>query len=597
MDPVINDFSIQVATVNGSGSQTANNVLMRSLFQLGIPVSGKNIFPSNIAGLPTWFTIRANKDGWTARKKEIDILVAMNAVTVEDDFRNLKPGSVAIYNTELKYTENRTDITYYAVNFPEIVRQCCPETKLRKLVTNMVYVGILQHLLSIEPAEIEKAIRKAFKTKAKAADLNVTAAKAGAEWAAKNLQKKDPFRVQRMDKNKGKIIIEGNAAAGIGCMMAGVTFASWYPITPSSSLCESMLEYMEKYRMDPETGKPTFAIVQAEDELAAIGMALGAGWAGARSMTSTAGPGISLMAEFIGLGYYAEVPAVIFDVQRVGPSTGLPTRTAQGDIRSMAYLSHGDCKHIVLLPDSPEEIYEFAQTAFDLTERFQTPVFVGLDLDLGMNNWMSDPFPYPQKGLDRGKIITKADLDRGVKFERYRDVDGDGIPYRTIPGNEHPLASYFTRGSGHNERAEYTEKADDYQRNMDRLARKYETARKCVPQPEVHNDEKARIGFLAFGSSHLAIVESQDQLRKEHGLATSYLRLRALPTNGAVKEFVQRHDRVYVVEQNRDGQMFDILRLELGADQGKLRSIRHYNGYPIDARSVTDALVASEKES
>ncbi|MBI5365689.1 MAG: 2-oxoacid:acceptor oxidoreductase subunit alpha [Planctomycetes bacterium] len=597
VEPVVNDLSIQVATVNGSGSQTANSVLMRTIFQMGVPVSGKNLFPSNIAGLPTWFTIRASKDGWIARKKEIDILVAMNLATIEEDFAALRPGSVAIYNTDLKYQETRSDLIYYPVNFSEVVKECCPETKLRKLVTNMVYVGIVQHLLGLDPAEVEKAIRRAFKSKVKAADLNTAAARAGAAYAAKNLPKRDKFRIERMNKTAGKIIIEGNAAAAIGAIFGGVTFCAWYPITPSSSLCEALIEYAGTYRVDPETKKNTFAIVQAEDELASIGMVLSAGWAGARSMTTTSGPGVSLMSEFVGLGYYTECPGVIFDVQRVGPSTGLPTRTAQSDLKSLLYLSHGDTRHIVVFPANPEEAYQFSQDAFDLAERFQTPVFVAMDLDLGMNNWMADAFPYPTKPLDRGKVLSKADLDRLGKFERYADVDGDGIPYRTLPGNPHPLAGYFTRGSGHNEKAQYTEKAEDYVRNMDRLARKYETARKWTAPPLVQQDPAAKVGFIAFGTTHHAIVESQDQLKKEQGLPTSYLRIRALPTTSAIKEFVQRHERVYVVEQNRDGQMYDYLRLEVGgADALKLRTIRHYSGIPIDARSVTDALLAQEKE-
>ncbi|OHB72240.1 MAG: ferredoxin oxidoreductase, partial [Planctomycetes bacterium RBG_16_43_13] len=403
---IVNDFSIQVATVNGSGSQTANNVLMRSIFQMGVPVSGKNIFPSNIAGLPTWFTIRANKDGYIARKKEIDILIAMNPETIEEDIKGLQPGAVAIYNSDLKFTVNRNDLTYYPIPFNKLVQEGCPNAEIRKLVVNMIYVGVASELFKIEYAEVEKALLKQFKSKQKAIELNLGAVKIGIDYVRKNIVKKDPYYVERMNKTAGKIIIEGNASAALGAMFAGCTVFSWYPITPSSSLGEALTEYFKKYRTDKTTGKATYAVVQAEDELAAIGMALGAGWAGARSMTATSGPGISLMAEFAGLGYYAEVPAVIYDVQRVGPSTGLPTRTAQGDILEVAFLSHGDTKHIMLFPATVEECYTMTFDAFNLAERFQTPVFVMSDLDLGMNNWMSAPFNYINKPLDRGKVLT-----------------------------------------------------------------------------------------------------------------------------------------------------------------------------------------------
>src|SRR5437870_6754018 len=482
--PVVNDFSIQVATVNGSGSQTANSVLMRAIFQMGVPVSGKNMFPSNIQGLPTWFTIRASKHGYIGRKKEIDFLVAMNPETAREDVLKLEGGAAVVYDEPLKLNALRSDLHFYPVPFDKLVGPVCPDAKLRKLVRNMIYDGILAQLLGIDMEEMRKALFKQFgKRKVKAAELNMGALAAGYDYAAKNFTKADPFRVEKMNSTTGKIIIEGNSAAALGCMFAGVSVVTWYPITPSSSLVETLIGYLKRFRIDQETGKATFAVVQAEDELASIGMALGAGWAGARSMTSTAGPGISLMSEFVGLGYYAEIPAVIFDVQRVGPSTGLPTRTAQGDLLSTAFLSHGDTKHILLIPSSVEECYSIAMDAFDLAERFQTPIFVMMDLDLGMNNWMSDGFKYPQKPIDRGKVLTADALKKIGEWGRYKDVDGDGIPYRTIPGDGMP--AFFTRGSGHNAKAQYSERPDDYVDNVDRLARNFETARKYVPEPVV----------------------------------------------------------------------------------------------------------------
>lgn len=593
---ITNDFSIQVATVNGSGSQSSNTVLMRSIFQMGIPVSGKNLFPSNIAGLPTWFTIRANKDGWTARRKEIDFLVAMNVDTARDDVMGLDPHRVVVYEENLKLNQYRKDLTFFPVPFSKLAIELTPDSRLRKLLANMIYVGVVGDLLEIDPAELEVALTKQFKGKAKAIALNKTALEIGRKFSQDNFDRTlVPYRCQRMNATKGKIIIDGNSAAALGCMFAGVTVATWYPITPSSSLCETLADYMKDYRTN-EDGKATFAIVQAEDELAAIGMALGAGWAGARSMTSTAGPGISLMNEFIGLGYYAEMPTVIFDITRVGPSTGLPTRTQQSDILSMVFCSHGDTKHIVLLPNSVSECFDMAYEAFDLAERFQTPIFVMSDLDLGMNNWMSDPFKFPKKKFDRGKVLSAEDLERLKKFERYRDVDGDGIPYRTLPGTNHPAAAYFTRGSGHNEAAGYSERPEDYQQNMDRLNRKYETAKQYVPQPEIMEAEEAKIGFLAFGTSHWAIIESRDQLKREYDMPVSYYRLRALPFTKDLIEFFRKHDRVYVVEQNRDGQMAMLVKLELPPDLvAKVQSIRHYTGLPLDARFVTNQVVAAEK--
>ncbi len=589
-----NDFSIHVATVNGSGSQSSNTVLMRSIFQMGIPVSGKNLFPSNIMGLPTWFTIRVSKDGYVARTQHVDILVAMNPQTAHEDVRELQPGSVCVSPLELGLDKVRDDVRHFQVPFNELASEASANIKLRKLLVNIIYVGILADLLDIDQEEIDKSIRRQFEGKEKAIDLNISAAMIGRNWAKNNLDRSNlPFKIEKMDKTDGKIIIDGNGACALGALFAGASVVTWYPITPSSSLCEQLIEYLEKYRTR-EDGKQTFSVIQAEDELAAVGMALGAGWCGARSMTSTSGPGISLMSEFTGYGYFAEIPTVIFDVQRVGPSTGMPTRTSQADLMSTYFLSHGDTKHIILLPSSVEECYEFSIRAFDLAERLQTPVFVLTDLDLGMNNWMSDPFKYPEKPFDRGKVLTAEDLERLGGFARYKDVDGDGIPYRTLPGTDHPKAAYFTRGSGHTETAAYTEKSSDYLALMDRLKHKWEEAKKLLPESETVPEDKAEIGIIAFGSTHWAILECQDQL-KEAGIAASYHRIKALPFTQSLKEFVDAHERVYVVEQNRDGQMLDLIRMEFPMLATKIRSIRHYNGLPIDAQFVTDHILDQEK--
>jgi 2-oxoglutarate ferredoxin oxidoreductase subunit alpha len=592
----VNDLSIQVATVNGSGSQTANSVLMRAIFQMGIPVSGKNMFPSNIAGLPTWFTIRASRKGYIGRRKEVDFLVAMNPETAREDVMKLDRGAEVVYDEQLKLNELRSDLRFYPVPFDKLVAPVCPDAKLRKLVRNMIYDGVVAWILSVEMQEIQKALVKQFgKRKAKAAELNWNAARAGYDFAEKTFAKSACHRVERGNATAGKIIIDGNSACALGAMFAGVTVVTWYPITPSSSLVESLIGYMKRFRMDPETGKATYAIVQAEDELASIGMALGAGWAGARSMTATAGPGISLMSEFIGLGYYAELPAVIYDVERVGPSTGLPTRTQQGDILMVATLSHGDTKHPMFFPCSPEECFSMSIDAFEFAEKFQTPVFVMTDLDLGMNNWMADPFPYPEKPMDRGKVLSAEDIERLGGFARYRDVDGDGVGYRTLPGTQHRAAAYFTRGSGHNDKAQYTEREDDYINNMDRLAHKFEVMRRYVPEPVEHAREGARIGFVAVGTSDYAVRESCDQLEAECGIAADYLRLKAYPFTDHLQDFIRRHDRVYVVDQNRDGQLLALMRLEFDAELiAKLRSLRYYGGLPLDARTVTDEVLKQD---
>ncbi len=590
---LVNDFSIQVATANGSGSQSSNTVLLRAIFQMGVPVSGKNLFPSNIAGLPTWYTIRASKDGWIARKKEIDLLVAMNGDSAREDVLALRPGAAVVYDAPLGLSALREDLIFYPVPFDAVVAPISSEPKLRRLLRNMAYVGVLARLLSVDLREVEAAIAKVFPGKAKARDLNVAAARAGFEHAAA-LEKRDGLEVRRMHATQGKVLVDGNSAAALGALFAGVTVVSWYPITPSSSLVETLISHLKQYRIGPD-GKATYAVVQAEDELAAVGMAIGAGWAGARAMTASAGPGLSLMSEFVGLGYYAEIPVVIFDVQRVGPSTGLPTRTAQGDVLSTAFLSHGDTQHVLLFPGSVEECFTMGVEAFDLAERLQTPVFVLTDLDLGMNVWMSDPFPYPERPLDRGKVLSREDLERVGEFARYADVDGDGIPWRTLPGTDHPKAAYFTRGTGHDETSAYSESPVVFEQNMARLRRKLDGARSLVPAPERHGAGGARIGMIAYGSSHPAVLEARAQLLSEAGLETDYLRVRGYPFAREVHAFVEEHDRVYVVEQNRDGQLAALLKLDLPADAvTRLRSIAHVHGLPLDARSVSDELLAQE---
>jgi 2-oxoglutarate ferredoxin oxidoreductase subunit alpha len=591
---IVNDFCINVATVNGSGSQSANGVLLKGIFGMGVPVSGKNGFPSNISGMPTWFAIRASKDGYEARTRNYQVLIAMNAVTAQQDVLGLEPGGVAIYEESLDLKQYRNDVFFYPVPFDKITAEVCPQAKLRKLVKNMVYVGATAQLLHIDLDVIEAAVKKQFARKQKVFDLNFGAVKAGWEYAAAHLPKQDPYSIERMHENDGKIIVDGNAACAMGAVFAGVTVVAWYPITPSTTTVEAASDLLKKLRVGPD-GKATFAVVQAEDELASIGMVLGAGWAGARSMTATSGPGLSLMTEFTGLGYYAEVPGVIFDVQRAGPSTGLPTRTQQADILFIAFLSHGDTQHIMIFPGSVKECFELAGEAFDIAERFQTPVFVLTDLDLGMNDWVSAPFEYPTKPLDRGKILSAADVERLGGFERYRDVDGDAIGWRTLPGTDHPKAAYFTRGSGHNDKAAYTENPEEYQAIMDRLVRKFNNARKAVPAPVVVRDSGQKIGFLAYGSTDFAMRESLDQIDREYGVKTDYMRIRAYPFAEAIHDFVARHDRVYLVEQNRDAQMAALLKMDLAAEQVvKLKSLLHYNGLPIDARTITEQFATKE---
>jgi 2-oxoglutarate ferredoxin oxidoreductase subunit alpha len=526
----------------------------------------------------------------------------MNVATAADDVRALRPGTLCIYRDDIDLDGVRDDIRLFPVPFQKLAEQAYPSDgkdkgyrdKLRKVV-NMVYVGVVAHATGIEMPAVEAGIRREFPgRKAKAAEINIAAARAGFEWAESNLPGDLPFRVERIDQTKEQILIEGNKAAALGTLFGGASMLSWYPITPSSSLAEYAEDFLKKYRVGPD-GKRTFAVVQAEDELAAIGMAIGAGWAGARAITATAGPGISLMAEFVGLAYFAEIPVVIVDVQRMGPSTGLPTRTSQGDILKLHLLGHGDCRHIVLIPGSVGECYSMTVESLDLAQQFQTPVFVATDLDLGMNLWLTDPFEYPAKPIQRGKVLSAEDLERLGKFERYKDVDGDGVCYRTVPGTPHKLAAYFTRGTGHNESSGYSERPEDWKKNLDRLSLKLESARRVLPKPEIDEVPGARVGLLAYGSTHPAIVEARDLLR-DQGLRSAYCRLRALPVSDDVIHFIERHERIYVVEQNRDGQVFALLRSALpGALADRLRSIPHYNGTPIAAENIVRPILGWEK--
>ncbi|MCA9964973.1 MAG: 2-oxoacid:acceptor oxidoreductase subunit alpha [Anaerolineales bacterium] len=589
---IINDFSMVVATANGTGSQTSNSALLRAFFKMGIPVNGKNIFPSNIQGLPTWYHIRVSKDGYVARRHTSEILVAFNEVTFHEDIRNLPAGGMCLYNADFRNPpDEREDITYYSIPVNQFVRATGMRGKQRDYVANMVYVGAMAYLLDIPLAEIEAALDYLFNGRRKLIDVNMEVVNAAYGWSTENIVKNDPYRVEPMGQTDGMIMMTGNEAAALGSVFGGVTFVAWYPITPSTSVVDGLNDYLPRFRRDPETGEKTYAVVQAEDELAAIGMILGAGWAGARAMTATSGPGISLMAEFAGLGYFIELPAVIWNIQRVGPSTGLPTRTGQGDVIFTYYLGHGDTKNVILFPSSLKECFEFGTTSFNLAEQLQTPVFVLSDLDLGMNNWMSEPFEYPTEPINRGKVLTAEQVTKG--FGRYKDVDGDGIPFRTLPGNENPLGAWFARGTGHNANAVYSERPEDWVENTDRLARKFDTARHLVPGPVVETHEGAKIGIIAYGTTCYAIDEARDRLAA-NGLATDFMRLRALPVNDSVKDFVANHDRVYVIELNRDGQMHNILQTEMPAMATKLVSLAHLDGMPLTARWVVEAIEAAE---
>jgi 2-oxoglutarate/2-oxoacid ferredoxin oxidoreductase subunit alpha len=591
---VVNDFSIVIATVNGSGSQTANGLLVRSAFKMGIPVSAKNLFPSNISGLPTWYNIRLSKDGYVARRDEAEILVAFNPATAEEDLANLPAGGVCIYPDDIKFGNPRQDVLLYAVPAKDIMKQAEIDPKLRDHVRNMVYVGALAHLLGFELDELREGLNHHFKGKAKPVEMNMNIVNLTLDWAKENLPKADPFRIERMEANQGLIMVDGNTAGALGAIFGGVTVGAWYPITPSTSLMDAVTAYLPKLRPAVD-GKNDFAIVQAEDELAAIGMVLGAGWAGARAMTATSGPGISLMTEFAGLGYFAEIPGVIWDIQRVGPSTGLPTRTSQGDLLPTYFLGHGDTRQVILLPGNMKECFEFGWRAFDLAERLQSPIFVLSDLDLGMNTWMTEPFDYPDQPMDRGKVLTKEDLDSLGHWGRYEDVDGDGIPYRTLPGNQNPLSAYFTRGTGHNTQAVYSERPDDWEQNLIRLEMKHETARSYVPKPVVDVREGAEIGIIAYGSTVDAINEARDHMRAQ-GIETSFIRVRALPLEDTLRDFVANHKRLYVVELNIEGQLCSLVQLYIPERAAEFRSIAHLDGLPLTANYVATAILEQEQK-
>ena len=596
VNKITNDFSITIATVNGSGSQTANVTLLRALFKMGIPVSGKNLFPSNIQGLPTWYTIRLSKDGYVARRDEQEVVVAMNPASFAKDLASVSPGGAFYYSDDIKLAISRSDICAYPMPTKLLAKNSDVSPNLRDYIANMVYVGVLVQMLGISMDAIQQALNFHFKGKEGPINSNLGVIRAGAEWAAQNLTKNDPFTVEKHDRTDGLIMADGNTAGALGAIYGGVQFAAWYPITPASSLAESLNVYLPQLRKTPE-GKNTYAVLQAEDEIAAIGMAVGAGWAGLRSMTSTSGPGISLMTEYTGLAHFAEVPVVIWDVQRVGPSTGLPTRTAQGDLTAIYFLGHGDKQHVILLPGSVQECFEFGWKAFDLAEGLQTPVFVLSDLDLGMNQWMTKPFEYPDAPMDRGKILWEADLDKlnGV-WGRYKDMDGDSIPYRTVAGNRHHAAAYFTRGTGHDENAKYTEEAGNWETNMLRLKSKYDTARSLVPKPLIEKMDGAKVGLITYGSSEAATREARVMLDQAGGLKTDLLRIRALPYTEEVIDFIKNHERVYIIEANRDGQMRQILSATLPEQAPRLRSAAHSDGLPLTARWVKESILAQEEK-
>jgi 2-oxoglutarate ferredoxin oxidoreductase subunit alpha len=590
-DRIVNEFSMTVGTMNGSGSQTSNLTLLRALFKMGIPVSGKNLFPSNIQGLPTWYTIRVSSEGYTARRETHEIVVAMNADTFVEDFRKVVPGGAFYYADHLKFAMDREDIAIYPIPAKDLAKASDAPASLRDYVANMAYVGVLAHMLDIDMDKIRLALDFHFGGKEKPIALNMGVIDAAASWAAESLEKQDPYFVAPLDMTSGYIMADGNTAAALGAIFGGMQFASWYPITPASSLAEAIQSNIGDLRDDLEKDGKTYAIIQAEDELAAIGMAVGAGWAGLRAMTSTSGPGISLMTEFAGLAYYAEVPVVVWDVQRVGPSTGLPTRTSQGDITMVNFLGHGDTSQIMLLPGSAKECFEFGWQAFDIAERLQAPVFVMSDLDLGMNQWMTEPFEYPDKPFDRGKVHWEEDLEKlAERWGRYVDVDGDGIPYRTIPGNRSPQSAWFARGTGHNEYGKYTEDNEDWERVLGRVKRKYETAREFMPRPVIDNARGAKVGILAYGSTDTAVQEARDRLKGE-GIKTNHLRLRAVPFVEEVKKFIEKNDVVYVVEMNRDGQMHQLLTLEYPGLSGKMISLTKHDGWPLSARWITEAVL------
>ena len=593
METIANDFTINIATANGTGSQSANLILLQSLFEMGVPVSGKNMFPSNISGLPTWYIVRLSDHGYQAPGNRTHIQVLVNPATWHEDLESLEPGSVVIWNENAKMEMTRDDVISYPVPMSALARKINP--KIAKLVTNIIYVGVLAELLGIDQDELEAAVAKQFKGKTTAIELNITALGLGRDYFKENLSKSDPYVVEKRVIKKPQFFIDGNEAAALGCIYGGVQLLAWYPITPSSSLAEGIINYIPQLRTDDD-GKTNCAVIQAEDELAAAGMVLGAGWAGGRGMTATSGPGISLMQEFIGLGYFAEIPSVFWDVVRVGPSTGLPTRTQQSDITMLYEGSHGDTQHIVLIPGTVEECFEYGWRAFDYAERFQTPIFILSDLDLGMNRWACDGFEYPDQDMDRGKVVRERDVFEAFEeFGRYLDVDGDGIPYRTLPGSGMDPILY--RGTGHNTKGVYSEKPHDYYELMQRLKRKIDSARDELPAPILREEEECEVGIIYLGSMENTIQEIDDMLEKT-GIKVSQCRVRALPMHSEVEEFIRRHQVTIVLEINRDGQLYGILRKELPNDLiTKVRSVAYSDGVPPRAQIYADRILETLKEA
>lgn len=599
----INNFVICIGTVNGSGSQSANNILLKTLFKMGIPVGGKNVFPSNIAGLPTWFWIRASEKGYLGRRKEADVMVAMNPQTLVSDQATVRSGGYFIYNSDagmITEESRRKDIHYLGVPFKKLVDASTDQAKIKKLLINIIYVGVLTQLLRLDKDTVVNCLKEQFGNKDTVVAPNLKGFEAGFNWVEQNqaeiataFKGNFQFQAEKIIQSKKYILMDGNTAAALGSIFGGCSFVSWYPITPSSSLVENFMKYAEELRKT-ESGQKKFAVVQAEDELSAICMILGAGWAGTRAMTATSGPGISLMSEAAGYAYYTEIPCVVWDVQRVGPSTGMPTRTAQGDILSTMFLSHGDTKHPLLLPANIKECFEFGQHAFDLAERLQQLVFVMSDLDLGMNQWMEEAWDYPTKPYDRGKVLSEKDLDQITTFHRYAETDNDAIAPRTLPGTKKMNAAYFNRGSGHNAKGLYTENSEEYQEVIDRLARKWVTAQSYVPQPII-DDQKNKIGIIAYGSTDTPMQEAREIMNSQ-GMKTDYLRLRAVPFVSSVKQFIQSHEVVYVIEQNRDGQMAQLLTLEYPELATKLVSIRQYDGAPMTSENIFEPLLKHKAE-
>jgi 2-oxoglutarate ferredoxin oxidoreductase subunit alpha len=589
--PQDNDFTLKIANVNGTGSASANSLLMKSLFRMGIPVCGKNYFPSNIQGLPTWYEIRVSADGHLARAGRLDIMVAMNAETYRKDHADIAPGGYLIYDSTWPRSQlfNRSDIHILGVPLSRICNENFDKARARILMKNIMYVGVLAALLDLDMDVIKQLLNEQFAAKAALLDANQKAFDLGFAYARENFSCPLPYRARTLDKTRDHIMIDGNTTAALGCLFAGATVGAWYPITPSTSLMDAFKKFCEKYRKDPETGKANYCILQAEDELGAIGMVLGASWNGARAFTPTSGPGISLMNEFLGYGYFTEIPAVVFNVQRCGPSTGMPTRTQQADLMACAYASHGDTRHVLLFPSNPEEAFYQAVQAFDLAERLQTPVIVLTDLDIGMNDWMCRDLKWDDSYQpDRGKVLTAEQIAALPKFNRYMDTDGDAIPARTLPGT-HPKGAYFTRGSGHNMYGAYTEDAAEYQAVVDRLRRKFDTAKEYIPAPEVLVSDKCRAGILTIGSCDNAVKEAR-ALLAESGVNLNYLRVKGFPFGKAVQDYLDSHDRIYVVEQNRDAQLRSMLLLETRVDPNKLVPVLHYDGLPILAKTVIDGI-------